>query len=297
MNWLSLGEAYRRASDRIDRREARLLLEHACGCSHVALISQPERKMTVAQADSFDSLIERRISGEPLAYLLGSAWFCGLEFTVTPDVLIPRPETETLVNLAVERALALEQPRIVDLGTGSGIVAIMLALRCPQAVVTAVDISAAALEVARVNAERHGVNIRFLEGDWFAPLGDDLGDERFDLIVSNPPYVRAGDPHLQENGLPFEPQQALTDGIGGGDGLDCIRHIIRGAPHHLQSNGELLLEHGYDQAADVRHLLSQAELTNVASWQDEAGIERVSGGSLESIQQRKEVFHGYSGSH
>ena len=202
MNHVSLGEAYRQASERIDRREARLLLEHACACSHVALISQPEREMTAAQADSFDSLIERRISGEPLAYLLESAWFCGLEFTVSPAVLIPRPETETLVNLAVERALALEQPRIVDLGTGSGIVAIMLALRCPQAVVTAVDVSAAALEVARLNAERHGVNIRFFEGDWFVPLGD----ERFDLIVSNPPYVQAGDSHLRENGLPFEPQ-------------------------------------------------------------------------------------------
>ena len=293
MNHVSLGEAYRQASERIDRREARLLLEHACACSHVALISQPEREMTAAQADSFDRLIERRISGEPLAYLLGSAWFCGLEFMVSPAVLIPRPETETLVNLAVERALALEQPRIVDLGTGSGIVAIMLALRYPQAVVTAVDVSAAALEVARLNAERHGVSIRFLEGDWFVPLGD----ERFDLIVSNPPYVQAGDSHLRENGLPFEPQQALTDGIGGGDGLGCIRHIVYGAPHHLQPNGELLLEHGYDQAVEVRHLLSQAELTNVASWRDEAGIERVSGGSLESIQRRKEVFHGYSGSH
>ena len=240
--------------------------------------------MTAAQADSFDRLIERRISGEPLAYLLGSAWFCGLEFAVSPAVLIPRPETETLVNLAVERALALEQLHIVDLGTGSGIVAIMLALRCPQAVVTAVDVSASALEVARVNAERHGANIRFLEGDWFAALGGDLGDERFDLIVSNPPYVRAGDSHLRENGLPFEPQQALTDGIGGGDGLDCIRRIIHAAPRHLQQNGWLLLEHGYDQAAEVRHLLNQSELGSVASWQDEAGIERVSGGSLEPIQ-------------
>ena len=279
MNPLSIGKAWRQAGDRIGRQETRLLLEYACGCSHTELISRSEREMTAAQAECFDSLLKRRISGEPLAYLLESAWFCGLEFTVTPDVLIPRPETETLIDLATERALALMRPSIADLGTGSGIVAIMLALRCPQSAVTAVDVSSAALRVARSNAEQYGVSIRFLEGDWFAPLSE----KRFDLVVSNPPYVQAEDPHLLKSGLPFEPRQALTDGTGGGDGLDCIRRIIREAPPHLRPKGWLLLEHGYDQAAEVRRLLDQSGFIGVASWQDEAGIERVSGGSLEPI--------------
>jgi release factor glutamine methyltransferase len=179
-----------------------------------------------------------------------------------------------LVDLAARRAQALDRPRIVDLGTGSGIVAVLLARRCPQAEVTATDISAAALDVARGNAARHGVTVRFLEGDWYAPLGD----ERFDLIVSNPPYVVDGDPHLALNGLPFEPPQALSDGVKGGDGLVCIRRIVAVATRHLAPDGWLLMEHGYNQALAVRELLSKTGFQEVASWRDDAGIERVSGG-------------------
>ena len=271
---MRLGEAWRQACRRIDRLDARLLLEHVCGCSHADLIARPELEITESRATRLEELLRRRESGEPLAYLLGSAWFCGLEFNVGPAVLIPRPDTEVLVNVAAEKAIALESPAIVDLGTGSGIVAILIARLCPRAQVTAVDVSSVALDVARVNAQRHGVNIRFREGDWYAPLGD----ERFDLIVSNPPYVVAGDPHLQQNGLPFEPIQALTDGIVGGDGLACIRRLIDGASAHLHTGGWLLMEHGYDQAVEVRRLLAQAGIDEVASWRDSAGIERVSGG-------------------
>lgn len=271
---MRLGEAWRQACRRIDRLDARLLLEHVCGCSHADLIARPELEITESRATRLEELLRRRESGEPLAYLLGSAWFCGLEFNVGPAVLIPRPDTEVLVNVAAEKAIALESPAIVDLGTGSGIVAILIARLCPRAQVTAVDLSSVALDVARVNAQRHGVNIRFREGDWYAPLGD----ERFDLIVSNPPYVVAGDPHLQQNGLPFEPIQALTDGIVGGDGLACIRRLIDGASAHLRTGGWLLMEHGYDQAVEVRRLLAQAGFAEVASWRDSAGIERVSGG-------------------
>ena len=270
----SLGEAWRLASRRIDRLDARLLLEHVCGCRHADLIAHPERPLSAAQAAEFEALVARRAGGEPLAYLVGSAWFGDLAFRVTPAVLIPRPDTEVLVELAVERAQAFASPRIVDLGTGSGIVAISLARRCPDAQVTATDVSAAALDVARANAIRHGAAVRFVEGDWFAPLGN----ERFDLVVSNPPYVVEGDPHLQLNGLPFEPRRALTDGSAGGDGLACIRRIVAAAPAHLRAGGWLLMEHGYDQAVEVRGLLLAAGFIDVASWRDDAGIERVSGG-------------------
>ncbi|MEI7613426.1 MAG: peptide chain release factor N(5)-glutamine methyltransferase [Betaproteobacteria bacterium] len=271
-----IGDAWRRASQRIDRLDARLLLEHVCACSHTDLIAHPEREMTAQQGAEFAVLLERREAGEPLAYLVGSAWFHGLEFAVTPAVLIPRPDTEVLVARAQAHAEKFTSARIVDLGTGSGIVAILLAKLCPEAVVTAVDLSAEALEVARANARRHQVAIRFLQGDWFSPLGD----ERFDLIVSNPPYVAAGDSHLQQNGLSFEPQMALTDGVSGGDGLACIRVLIEGAPKHLLPHGGLLIEHGYDQAVQTRQLLQNAGFTGVTSWRDDAAIERVSGGFL-----------------
>jgi release factor glutamine methyltransferase len=277
MDSACLGGAFRQAARRIGRRDARLLLEHVCGASHADLIAHPERGMDAEPAARFEEGVARRAAGEPLAYLVGSAWFCGLEFAVGPAVLVPRPETELLVELAARRGAALEPERplrIVDLGTGSGVVAVALARRCPRAEVTAVDVSAAALDVARANAARHGVAVRFLKGDWYAPL--DGG--RFDLIVSNPPYVADGDPHLERDGLPFEPRLALTDGIQGGDGLGCVRRVVAGAARHLELGGWLLMEHGHDQAAEVRGLLGGAGFREVASWRDENGIERVGGG-------------------
>ena len=230
----------------------------------------------MAESDRYEVLVARREAGEPLAYLLGTAFFYGLEFAVSPAVLVPRPDTEVLVDRALVEAKRFAVPRIVDLGTGSGIVAIMLARLCPSAQVTAVDLSADALAVARSNAERHSAPVRFFQGDWYSPLGA----ERFDLIVSNPPYVAANDSHLLNDGLPFEPQLALTDGVAGGDGLACIRTLIAGAARHLTPGGGLLIEHGYDQAVEVRAQFEMAGFSGVASWCDAAEIERVSGGFL-----------------
>jgi release factor glutamine methyltransferase len=273
----SLGALWRAAGARIDRLDARLLLEHVAGCTHAELIAHPERELSAAQRARFEALVTRRERGEPYAYLVGSASFHGLDFTVSPAVLIPREDTGVLVEQALRRVRAMPPgcpPRIVDMGTGSGIVAIVLARLCAEASVTAVDVSRAALDVARANAARHGASVRFVEGDWYASLAG----ERFDLIVSNPPYVVAGDAHLAQNGLPFEPQLALTDGVAGGDGLACIRALIEGAPQHLAPGGWMLIEHGYDQAVQVRALMRAAGFADVASWRDGAAIERVSGG-------------------
>ena len=226
------------------------------------------------EAVRYADLVARCAAGEPLAYLLGSAWFAGREFAVSPAVLIPRPDTEVLVEQGLAAIAGKTAPRLVDLGTGSGIVAVTLALTRPDAEVSAVDISPAALDVARSNAARLGATVRFLAGDWFAPLAG----ECFDLIVSNPPYVAAGDPHLTRDGLPFEPQGALTDGVSGGDGMACIAHLVAHAAAHLTPGGALRIEHGYDQAVKTRTLLLAAGFTEVDSWRDGAGIERVSGG-------------------
>ena len=271
---LSRGEAWRSAAQHVDRQEARLLLEYVCDCTHADLIGDPGRLLIDGQGERFATLIARRAAGEPLAYLLGSAFFLGLEYRVTPDVLIPRGDTEVLIRLAIERARRLSAPSIVDLGTGSGIVAVSLAIACPSARVTATDVSSSALDIGRNNAGRHGASICFLGGDWYSPLQE----KRFDLIVSNPPYIAAGDPHLQGDGLPCEPQAALTDGVSGGDGMACIELLVAGARSHLLRGGWLLIEHGYDQAVKVRQLLHTSGFASVESWRDEAGIERVSGG-------------------
>ena len=268
------GEAWRLASQSVDRLDARLLVEYVADCTHADLIAHPERALSAAQFDRLVALVRRRAAGEPLAYLLGSAEFYGRRFLVSPAVLIPRPDTERLVDLAIERIESLPRPRIVDLGTGSGVVAVTLKCLCPKALITAVELSQSALEVARLNAERHAAAVRFLAGNWYSPLAV----ECFDLIVANPPYVAEGDPHLLQDGLPFEPQTALTDAVAGGDGLACIRVIVGGAARHLYRDGWLLVEHGYNQAAAVRKLLHQAGFAEVASWHDLSGIERVSGG-------------------
>ena len=255
----------------IPLREARLLLQHCLGMSHAALAAHPERVLDSAEAGRFGAWVARRAAGEPIAYLVGRSEFYGLDFAVTPDVLIPRPETEMLVDLAVERLRASARPRLLDLGTGSGCIAVTLAGRLPGAEVTAADASAAALAVARRNARAHAVALRFVAGDWFSALDG----ERFDLIVSNPPYVAEGDPHLGQGDLRFEPVAALASGA---DGLDAIRRIVAAAPRHLLPGGWLLFEHGYDQATRCRELLHAAGFAEVASWRDLAGIERASGG-------------------
>ena len=272
----TIGDLWRRASRLIGRLDARHLLEHVGACRHADLIAHPERELRPAQLVQFNALLERRVAGEPLAYLFGTCEFYGLEFVVSPDVLIPRADTEVLVDQALVHAHRLAAPRIVELGTGSGIIAIVLAKRLPSAAITAVDVSSAALLVAAENAARHAAVIRFVHGSWYGPLTG----ECFDLIVANPPYVAAGDPHLACDGLPFEPALALSDGVIGGDGLGCIRAIVGGAPAHLAPGGWLLIEHGYNQAVETRQLLQRAGFLQTGSWRDGAAIERVSGGCL-----------------
>ncbi|HYD59771.1 MAG TPA: peptide chain release factor N(5)-glutamine methyltransferase [Noviherbaspirillum sp.] len=255
----------------LDALEARILLAHALQLTRVQLITQSERILTPQEAASVASLFTRRLQGEPIAYILGEREFFGLMLLTTPDVLIPRPETELLVELALDRLP--DGGRVLDMGTGSGAIAIAIAHTRPDANVTALDASKAALAVARRNVERTGVNVRLVLSDWYGAAGD----EQFDLIVSNPPYIVAGDPHLSQGDLRFEPVNALTDH---GDGLSAIRTIVGGAQCHLASGGWLLMEHGYDQSASVRDLLDRQGFRDVQSWKDLAGIERVSGGRL-----------------
>ena len=272
----TLGEALAFARQRIDRLDARLLLQYATGCSHADLLARPEMPVIGPAGEQFVAWVERRAAGEPLAYLLGEAEFRGRVFQVSPAVLIPRPETEVLIELALEVLAGRAAADVVDLGTGSGIVAVSLALECPVATVSAVDLSPGALAVARNNAGRLGAKVDFHEGDWFAPLAG----RRFDLIVSNPPYVAEGDPHLELNGLPHEPPLALTDQEPGGNGLACIRRIVADAAAHLNPGGWLLFEHGYDQGEASRNLLAAAGFKEAFTHPDLAGIARVSGAHL-----------------
>lgn len=254
----------------LPRHEARLLLEHLCGLSGAAIVAYPERVLEAEQVRRFDTLCARRRAGEPIAYIVGEREFYGLSFTVSPVALIPRPETELLVELAL-RYIRAGARRVLDLGTGTGAIAISIAKHAPNAQVEAIDVSADALALARRNAERHGVGLNLRHGDWFSALD---APRRFDLIVANPPYVALSDPHLQEGDVRFEPRVALVSGV---DGLDALRVIAAGAVLHLADHGVLLLEHGYDQAKRVREILAGAGLGDVQTWRDLASIERVSG--------------------
>jgi release factor glutamine methyltransferase len=256
----------------LDPLECRILLTHGLQLTRIQLITQSERTISASEAQRLAALFRRRLAGEPIAYIVGQREFYGLPFEVTPAVLIPRPDTELLVELALQRLPA--QGRLLDMGTGSGAIAVALAHARPDAQVSALDVSPAALAIARRNALRNlgpGGAINFMQSDWYHALTD----QQFELIVANPPYIVAGDPHLAQGDLRFEPLGALTDHA---DGLAALRRIIREAPPHLAGGGWLLLEHGYDQAQAVRELLAQAGFGEVQSWQDLAGIERASGG-------------------
>lgn len=257
----------------VDPVDARALLRSALGVSDAHLIAHPGQALTDEQRTRFLGWLDRRRAGEPVAYLTGAREFYGLAFKVTPAVLIPRPETELLVELALERLPVHGSRRALDLATGSGCVAIAIARHRPLARMTAADLSAAALAVARENAALHGANIELVESDWFAALDG----RRFDLIVANPPYVAADDPHLGEGDLRFEPKLAL---VAGASGLECIGPLVAQAHAHLIPGGWLLFEHGYDQAERCRALLGRVGFEDVASWRDLAGHERVSGGRV-----------------
>lgn len=246
--------------------EARALLAHRLAVRRERLIAHPELAVADADAEGFIALARRRGAGEPLAYLLGEKEFYGRSFAVSPDVLVPRPETELLVELALEHMRALGEPRALDLGTGSGCIAITLALECPPARVEASDLSPAALAVARGNAQRLGAAVAFHVGDWYdaVPAGPP-----FDVVVANPPYVAPGDPHLAA--LRFEPMQALTDGR---DGLACLQAIVTGARARLAPRGWLIVEHGYDQGPAVGALFASSGLS-ARTVRDAAGHSRV----------------------
>ncbi len=253
--------------------EARILLMHVLGVSRTWLIAHDTDTLDAQAVSRFAVLAQRRVAGEPIAYLVGWREFMGHVFKVSPAVLIPRPETELLVETGLACLDGLEAPRVLDLGTGSGAIAISLALARPDAEILATDASGSALAMARANATALGAaNISFWRGDWWTAL-DDSGTD-FDLIVSNPPYIASGDVHLKQGDLRFEPSGALTDYA---DGLAALRTIVSGAVTRLKPGGALWLEHGYDQAQEVRDLLTASGLQSVGSHRDLAGIERISG--------------------
>jgi len=251
----------------LEPREARLLLASVTGFSEASLLSNVERALASDVVGEFMKRAERRKKGEPIAYILGRKEFYSLDLVVNPAVLIPRPETELLVDLVLERQPA----SVLDLGTGSGAIALAVKKHLSKAKVAAVEASAAALAVAQRNAVKHNLEVEFLHGRWFEPVRG----RAFDVVVSNPPYVAAGDPHL--NDLKFEPQSAL---VSGADGLDAIREIVPLAPKHLAKGGWLLLEHGIGQDKEVCALLERAGLESIRTWPDLAGIPRVSGGKV-----------------
>lgn len=272
MGSISIGRVLQASYQKIEPIDARLLLQHVLNENQAFLHTHPNCILTSLQEQTFSQLVARRLYGEPVAYLLGEREFYDLTFKVTSAVLIPRPETELLVDLALERLPADQIYRVLDLGTGSGAIALTIAKHRPQVKVVAVDISADAAAIAKLNTERLGVNnVSIVVGSWF----DALGGEKFDLIVSNPPYVAESDPHLRQGDLRFEPQLALA---AESDGLACLREIISVSPDYLVVGGWLLIEHGYDQAVNCSQLFKIAGFDRIFSSPDLAGIMRVSGG-------------------
>jgi release factor glutamine methyltransferase len=254
------------------RIEVQCLMQAVIGVNRAYLLTHPERLLSDNEYQHFRALFNRRLQGEPIAYLLGMREFYGLDFKVTPATLIPRHDTELLVELALQRTP--QNACLLDMGTGSGAIALSIAHARPDVEVVAVDASPAALDVARENVARLNVlNVKLLQSDWFAALAG----KKFDLIVSNPPYIAVNDFHLGQGDVRFEPLSALVSGV---EGLDDIRRIVRDAPAFLHTGGRLLLEHGYDQATHVRQLLEQAGFIEVASFSDLSGIERVSMGRI-----------------
>jgi release factor glutamine methyltransferase len=252
--------------------DAELLLAHALGASRAELAARPGRALAPAELAALEALAGRRLRGEPVAYLTGRREFWSLDLEVTPAVLLPRPETELVVEMALDALAGATRPAVLDLGTGSGAIALAIARERPDAEVTAVDASGEALEVAARNAARLGVvNVRFLRGDWFGPVAG----PRFDLVASNPPYLGAGEPALAA--LVHEPRAAL---VAGPNGLEALARICGGAPEVLRAGGTLVVEHGATQGADVRALMARAGLLHVATRRDLAGLERATQGRM-----------------
>jgi release factor glutamine methyltransferase len=273
---MQLEEALKGACALIAPEDARVLLEAATGRNRASQIAHPEYALTEEEANRYGEWVRARQAGMPVAYLVGYREFFGEAFKVSPAVLIPRPETECLVEVAqavIAQHRGNRPMRVLELGTGSGIIALTLARRAPAAEITATDISSQALTIAQENQRRLGLRVRWILSDWF----EALRHERFDLVVSNPPYIAVQDHHLDQGDLRFEPRGALTDGSP--EGLGSLARIIQQAPDHVVPGGQLWLEHGFDQAQACRTLLEKAGFENVTSYRDLAGIERVSGGA------------------
>ena len=270
--WLGLSK--------LPKNEARMLLQYASGYTRVQLVTRGTDDLAESALQTLEALAQRRLKGEPMAYLLGEREFYGRRFAVNPHVLIPRPETEHLVEAVIEHLPANGQ--VWDLGTGSGAVAVTVALERTDAVVRASDISGGALAIARKNAKALGARVEFALGSWFETDKTSSEDKhRFDVIVSNPPYIEAGDEHLSQGDLRFEPQTALTDFA---DGLTCIRELAQRTPEFLKEGGWLLLEHGYNQGAAVRQILTANGFAKVSTQQDLAGLDRLTLGMFRHVE-------------
>jgi release factor glutamine methyltransferase len=268
----TIGDALAAARRRgVDRLDAQLLLAQEIGRERSWLIAHDDAVLDAAALTHFEAAIRRRAAGEPLAYLVGEKEFHGLRLQVDARVLVPRPDTELLVDWALEllRARAMPAPRVVDLGTGSGAIGLAVKHACPAAQLTATDVSAGSLDVARANAARLGLHLEFVHGAWWQPLAG----RQFDLALSNPPYIQATDPHL--SALAHEPPLALSPGPSG---LEALTALVEGATPRLAAGAWLLLEHGYDQAPDVRALLERHSFGEVTTRCDLAGHPRCTGG-------------------
>ena len=272
---MKIGRVLELASAQIDRYEAELLLTCVLNLSRATIKAFPERELELEQKIKFKELVQRRIGGEPIAYMLGHKEFWSLDFIVTPDVLIPRSDTELLVELALEQIKPKQKMRILDLGTGSGAIALSIASDRHHVIVVATDASAEALQIAKLNAKHlHIKNVEFALGNWFDALTNESA-AKFDIIVSNPPYVAHFDPHLSQGDLRFEPDRAL---VSGDEGMNDLRIIISQATKYLVPAGQLMVEHGYNQEELVSKEFRSAGFSDIVCLKDLSGIPRVTMG-------------------
>ena len=266
----ALREAIQQLHDYVDDpyTDSHALMSHCLHQNRAWLIAHADDALGESEHSAFKRLVDARQHGMPVAHLIGSREFWSMLFEVTPDTLIPRPETEHLIECALALPLPASDISVLDFGTGSGIIAITLAKERPDWVLTAIDSSADALKIARKNAVIHAATIEFVEGNDLQPFSGRV----FDVIVSNPPYIAESDPHLKQGDVRFEPSSALSSGS---EGLDCIRYLINDVPHYLKSSGYLVLEHGYDQGEAVRDLLDQRGYTEIKTDKDLGGQDRI----------------------